>query len=325
MPTDSTHAESKQPSPIPGERRRSRLRVLGYLLVLSTVGSTWLLHGASAEVSEAALGLGRRLQVLGDTVGDATRLRINGQGFELTSLRSQKSLPDLMGHFAALCPEPIGDLRTALSEPFARQPKASHNPAELSVFSFRYSAAEQAMFCFGGIEDLTQLATRAARFAESGDLTDIGPVRYLYASRREGHTFALLLTSEDRLPLFEMFPGAGDAPGEDVIPGARPPGSRRVFSVEAHGYAMSTYESPLPLADALARYALALDRAGLSLEELPGPAPGTPEHTVRLIRGPDALYVLSAYREDERALLSALRLGATEDLTTRGAPRSAFE
>ncbi len=61
-------------------------------------------------------------------------------------------------------------------------------------------------------------------------------MRYVFAERsRNGGAHFVVFWSEGELNLFDMFPAAGDAPGQDPPDVPRPEGSRRILSAWEHG------------------------------------------------------------------------------------------
>lgn len=293
---------------VPRCLRSRRFQVICYMALLSALCSGIALRRASAEVSHRALAIGRELQSVIDMASETTTVRLNGREFRVTALDSTRDLDTLMGDFAALCPSQGADLAADLARSFPR-PGLTRSGLDLPVVRFGTGASEAASFCFGGTDSLQQVADRAARFVKTGKVGDIGQLRYLYAKKRPHGITGLLVTSQDELPLFEMFPSAGDAPGEDVAP-VRPPGTRRHFSALARGYGLSSYVSTSAPQAALADYARALQRAGMQLETLPQPETDRPDRSVRLLRDGDDLYVVAANQlEDGTTLLSTIRFG----------------
>jgi hypothetical protein len=77
---------------------------------------------------------------------------------------------------------------------------------------------------------ITELRARVRAFIATGDAGAVGDVRLLWARRQGQHTSYVALWSEGRLPLQEMFPTSGDAPGRDAPDLPRPRGARRTLS-----------------------------------------------------------------------------------------------
>ena len=295
-----------------------RLCILSFLL--AGLASTWFLRKASAEVTELAINVGQKLRALSDSALSTTALTINGEQAEVTSIRSTKSLDDLLRQFAALCQQPGANVQGGLESPTLLTPRESTDLMDLNVFSFRSSAQEAAMFCFAGSGHWRELASRARDFAKSGDVAELGEARYFYAQQLEGRSVGLLVRTPGPFNLRALMPeGDGDAPGIDIAAGVRPPGSRRVLSAAAASYGMSTYESKQPLAQAVASYASALERAGFDVRTLPqeGKIPAS-DAALRVATNADAVFVISARRDEDEpqalTVISAMRLGSVNHL-----------
>lgn len=75
------------------------------------------------------------------------------------------------------------------------------------------------------------LLARLARACETGDLAQIGPLRVVRAEARRDGTFFVLAASMGALPLAQLFPQVGDAPGSDLPHVGRPLRARRLLTV----------------------------------------------------------------------------------------------
>ncbi len=96
----------------------------------------------------------------------------------------------------------------------------------------------------GDREDHESFMGRLQRFADTGNVSEVGFMRYLYAERLgDEETFFVTIFSDTDLNLFEMFPTEGDAPGRDPEGIPRPPDSRRILSafVDDDPYTMTLY------------------------------------------------------------------------------------
>jgi hypothetical protein len=94
---------------------------------------------------------------------------------------------------------------------------------------------------------------------------DVGAIRYVYAARRRGVTSFVRIWSDTPISLPRLLPESGDAPGEDIETIFRPPGSRRLLSMQEMGYPYraNLYEgSPLVPAKLAEYYRGALAGAG---------------------------------------------------------------
>jgi hypothetical protein len=300
--------------------RRHRLRVSAYLVLLGALIAALWLRSVSANANERALQFGRGLTAWGDTLGDSTSMQINGQEFVVTSVRSAASLDEIFARFAASCSQAQTDVVQKLGQPAPKSTTGSAGADDLNVFSFRSRAQDGAMFCFAGANGVAALADGARRAAASGDLSELGPMRYLFARTAKQHVQALLVTNRGKLKLHELFPD-GDARGTDITSGIRPPQSVRVLSAQAAGseHAVSSYRSSAPLASVLQGYETRLRGAGYRLESLPSRGKSRVTPSVRIATDASQAFVISAGEEQGSTIVSAVRLGNLEALA-RGAP-----
>src|SRR5205823_9086592 len=123
------------------------------------------------------------------------------------------------------------------------------------------------LVCFATGKEIAQSEgyRRVADFARSGNVGDIGSVRYVAVeSLPTGGAHVVALWTEGSFPLQAMFPEQGDAPGTDLANAVRPDGSRRVFSAYAEGapYGIRVYETSKNGAAVLAQYDAAMPALG---------------------------------------------------------------
>jgi hypothetical protein len=125
---------------------------------------------------------------------------------------------------------------------------------------------------------LQELLGRLQRFQKSGDLADVGELRYALARKVGDKTSVLMAWTEGSMPVLRMFPASGDAPGVDPVDVPRVPGMRRLLSTWENGepYALALYsapgQAPGPLA---ARYRSELTLAGWTSSVVPLPSAAT--------------------------------------------------
>lgn len=81
-----------------------------------------------------------------------------------------------------------------------------------------------------------ELIARIHRFERTFDVSDVGHLRYVFVERPEGQpTRFVAAWTDGPLPVSEMFPAHGDAPGRDVPGIPRPPTGRRLLSAWEQG------------------------------------------------------------------------------------------
>jgi hypothetical protein len=89
------------------------------------------------------------------------------------------------------------------------------------------------------IDSTPELIKRMRKLAETGDLGELGQIRYVQWQRgKGGGTEVFTLTTDSKFPLAKLFsnPGDDDVEGTDVPGVPRPPGGRRILTMEEQGY-----------------------------------------------------------------------------------------
>ena len=89
------------------------------------------------------------------------------------------------------------------------------------------------------IDSTKELIARMRNLAETGDLASLGQIRYVqWTAAPSGGTQLFTLTTDSKFPLGRLFakPGDGDVEGSDVPGVPRPPGGRRILTMEEQGY-----------------------------------------------------------------------------------------
>ncbi len=134
--------------------------------------------------------------------------------------------------------------------------------------------------------------------------------KYVYAQRRRGRTAFVVSWTERPFDLIALFPPDRDAPGRDPSDLGRPPGMRRMMSMEEVGrpYGIFVYGQREGRSDDLARfYRRDLPARGWAIVEprRPLPADGLPESIFARRRGDLTVIVLD--RDDEGALVTILK------------------
>ncbi len=252
MTARRSEREAKQAKP----RRSLRsywpnlLRLSGFLLVVYAVGTALVARHVRAEASEMMMGLGGQMMqyASADMQDEPRALYVNGQhiGFGSGHAR-ERSVTEVLDFFEARCRqrdgrfvEAIGDLASA----------TEIGTPDWSLIDGTMRESDETggyVACFDmGAEAVGPqgLLTRLSSFLDSGDLSDVGGLRYVYARpMSEGGTHFLVFHADDHLNVYEMFPATGDAPGVDVRGVPRPDGTRRLLSAweEGDSHAVTIY------------------------------------------------------------------------------------
>lgn len=208
-----------------------RLGILAALVVaLSAIALAAVLAGTSrrAKADPWRFDLGARAMAFpGARLEEPRSARVNGVELSFRSQAVEASLGDVLDHFRKVCVE----------RPSSRSPLVE----TLSALATRTAIEEDHGYvaCLSlDVADLPGLAARVQRFARTGDLADLGVLRYAYAHRSSPDAATTLLFtvwSEGSLPLASFLPRAGsDTAGEDLPGVPRPASSTRLLSFHEH-------------------------------------------------------------------------------------------
>jgi hypothetical protein len=122
---------------------------------------------------------------------------------------------------------------------------------------------------------VTELIARIGRYGETGDVYELGEIRYVFAEEAEidGHTQThfVAMWSQGSFNVNHMFPEDRDVPGDDVPGLARPRDSRRVLSGFERGvpHTLTVYETRMDETELASFYRGSLREAGFELVSQP--------------------------------------------------------
>jgi hypothetical protein len=290
--------------------RWRRLRLGLYLAAIATLSTVWLAHRAEAELSERAFSVGRQLDRMGTLAAGTTTFEVNGARMALTTVTRQESIAVLLDRFAGLCGRDSGGVSEQLDELGDKVPHGLRR-GQFGVFRDQQER-EGVAACFarqdgGGLEET---ARRVQRLVETGDFASLGQLRYLWARETgNGERHVLSVSSLGALPIDEMFPQDGDAPGKDLSFGVRPDGARRLLSAHVEGGKLegALYESSLPPAQALAGYEAPMHALGFQPGNL-GAVPAEYVGDARVFLRADETVLVFAQPHDGTTTVSSFRL-----------------
>jgi len=253
------------------------------LAAYSTVvfGLLALASGSSvyADMREVGLGVGEELAKLEDLTHGAYHVRLNGAELRWSNARTPQTVDQVLDRFERYCREAPSALGQAMLDVPAtledRVPIPKADPARAGVV--RQGRGDRGMVaCFvadpgarGGAAGVTE---RLEAFGRSGDLSNLGRFRYVFAERGKagpgglGLTRVVTLWSDGPLRIGEMFPATGDAPGTDSAVAPRPADSRRTLCASVDGFPASIriYETPRTPAEVLEALDPALRASGFA-------------------------------------------------------------
>lgn len=182
-----------------------------FLVAAGALISALLVHSVQAEVAEVLRGMSAEImRYPGAPQEDLRQLLLNGVRVSFRTQMVDAPLVEVLAHYEALCDGSGARLNEAVGY----------------VACVDMGDAPQ---------DLRSLAERFVRFSETGDLRQLGEIRYAHARRLASatgeKTFVFTMWADSDFDLHRMLPGATtDAAGHDFDGLPRPPGSQRVLS-----------------------------------------------------------------------------------------------
>lgn len=293
------------------------LRVFAFAGVVIALSAWWKVREVKAHFSELSASVGEQLLKLQKVAAGTSTLTLNGQRVSLTTLTTEASLEQVLERFNESCMQSSGGLVEELREMEQLGAKVPDTlPRDsLGVLRIDKSEDETTAACFarpgrGGVRELWE---RISHFADSGDLAEFGQLRavFVHHYERKGITHVLAFTSLGKIPLSEMFPEQGDAPGTDLLGDVRPAHARRLISAQLEDthHETTLYEAEGDPDSALDTFDAPLRARGFSLGDLSGAQGMNPVPTRVYFKHDDAVVVLASPQEDEhKSLVATFRL-----------------
>ena len=250
--------------------------VIGLLVALLSVLG---LRAAQARVGESLKGFATELLTWKSArfASEPRNLWLNGAELRFVSASTPLSVTETLDQLQEVC-ERHGGIAGAERLLLAKSAALSQRSTSWLHGVFRKESADEGfLVCLdtGGGLSLSDLAKGIQRFAKTGDLADLGGLRYVLVRREADVTSALILWADGPLPLLHLFPEQGDAPGREPLNLPRPDRAKRVLSAAERDapYSVTLYESSLGAEPALAAYLDQLKSNGWSVT--PGGQPST--------------------------------------------------
>lgn len=248
------------------------LRLAGFLLVVYLIGLAIVARQVRAETSEMMLGVGAEMMRFANPEyqDEPRTLLLNGQRLGFASGHStEHTVADVLDFFEGRCAEHslfFADVPELLAS-------ASIDAPDTGMWSGTLreggdGAGYVACFDTGEVGGVEGVLHRLEAFTDSGNLAELGGLRYAYASRTAEGTHFIVFYTDESLNIYDMFPATGDAPGMDVPGLPRPRAARRMLSAyEADDpHVMGIYTSTSMLAEDMQTwYRAELPRQGWSL------------------------------------------------------------
>jgi hypothetical protein len=248
-------------------------RLCLYLTIVGGVLAFVLARTVSAQVGERSIVLGRELAQFQDLLGGAHRVLLNGQPIYIASAVSDETMDQVLDRFEAQCAKHTGGLKAQFDALPPEQVKkfAEHAPVawshRLGIFREEHER-EGSIACLErpNGEGLASVAHALTAFARSGDLRDVGNMRYAYVRRTgDGRKVSVISSfTEGSFRVYDVVGKGREEPtGEDPPATPRPPRSRRLMSAAIDAqYGAYVFESNAQPAEVLAFYDAELPKAG---------------------------------------------------------------
>jgi len=227
-------------------------RIAVYALVVSIVIGIVAARSVYGNVKESAFAVGDQLEKLGDLTLQSNRLRINGELIHVASAQVDQPIGQILDRFENECREHSGNLaeefeRMRAKSPGIAVPDVSKGPLGLGILrAEREKSGLVACLSQEGEGGFAGLSRRVKKFISSGDLSDIGNLRYVMANRTAtGGTHLVAVWTEGHFLIGRIFPKEGDAPGSDVPNAVRPGAATRLLTVSVDGapYGVRVYDA----------------------------------------------------------------------------------
>jgi hypothetical protein len=195
------------------------LRLTAFLGFAGLAACALLFRSIGAQADEALHDLGAEvMQYPGEPPEPARQLVLNGVSVAFRTQAVRAPLERVLEHYRSLC----ASRSAGFAVPLSAQSASNSERGYVACLDTGHASA-----------DLRALAERFVRFAQTGDLSAMGGLRYVHARRAPGDDATLLFTmwADSALDLFRMLPGSEvDAGGSDPPGVPRPPGSQRLLS-----------------------------------------------------------------------------------------------
>jgi hypothetical protein len=229
------------------------------------------LRSAEARAGESLRGFASELLSWKSAkfASEPRNLWLNGAQLHFVSASSPLSVSETLDRLEDVCQRRGGLVGAQRALSMSRRPIAHASASWLRGAFREESEREGFVACLdtGGALGPGELAKRIHAFASTGNLADLGELRYVLARRAGDTTTALVLWTEGEFPLLRMFPDHGDAPGVDPLGIPRPGQADRVLSATERDapYSLTLYRVPSGQTAALADYLDGLRRGGWSV------------------------------------------------------------
>lgn len=225
-------------------------RVLAYGTVVAAGLGALTVRSAVADVGDKSLELGRKLADLQDLVHGAQEFRLNGESVFVSTSNTDEPVKQVLDRFENHCNssrafdaiewKTLGDVKG--------QSLDKNGVSRFGVLRKEdATAGDGVVMCFTKDNSPKDFLTALQAFQESGDLHDLGDVRYVHAVRSGMKTSLQVMWTQGSFNLRHIMGTPGqDSIGSDFANLPRPLHSTRTITAEALNtpYSARVYESP---------------------------------------------------------------------------------
>jgi hypothetical protein len=316
----------------PKPRREWRVKKLArlgvYVMAVSLGIGLVAARSVYGDVKTSAMSIGHELGKMGD-VGTKRPLRINGEPIYIQSTTEDMPVTEVLDRAQAACKAggagltgEVDGLPEALRKKVPGEidaPRAGHDggrppmPPGAAAGVLREDHGDRGVVACLVHDDgrevkMADLVGRLSALVTSGDLAEVGHLRYVFAeTTKSGRTHVVTAWTDGAFNLFSMLPEVGkDTRGSDAPDAPRPPRSQRILSADIEGvpYFVRIYDSAATVAQVLEVY----DREmkGRGWEPAFGVPGEGPEQRAYTRAGADLLVITS--KDGDRTIVSLIEM-----------------
>lgn len=290
---------------------RGVVRVLFYCIVVSIIIAGVSIRSAYGDFKDSAMLMGRQLATFGDVEGRISRVRLNGEPIYVTSAVTDAPAHDVLNRFETLCRQNAGgldDMFESLPDNLKREFEVVDGTAGMGIVRNEVEG-EGMVACLAQapLDGWENLPARLEQFIDTGDLSKVGDLRYVYVREKESKTHVITVWTDGPFNLLNVAPMDGEeAPGSDSANVPRPEEAVRLLSATVEGtpYAVRIYDSAKSQSEVLAMYDAQMP--GRGWEAIPHVSDDVPHGRGFTREGVDLL--IFAFEEKDRAYVSVVEM-----------------
>ncbi len=224
------------------------VRVLALLTVCLIISSIALFQVSKARAGDVLVQIGAQLMRLPDAYypNGVQQLSLNGLTLNMQSGTSERPPEEVVQKFYDACRSRAGvqldEKQRAGIRSYLEQSTWFQNAVDGVLV--QESSDGTSVICIdpeGKQWDIAGIADAAQRFVASGELAELGRMRYAWVKPGESGSVFLTAWTTGPARLLEQFPRQGDAPGVDFPQAARVKGSQRFLSAHLADSDMAIY------------------------------------------------------------------------------------